>query len=170
MSTPHCYAPTRHKRTRARTRGLTQIACVYSLTKAGETPCLLFGRSVQYTRPRALSQLSYRSNDRAWNVNHMEPHTRDGRHQDALVDCHACGARMQAENLDDHLSLQCPKRIYRCHYCEHYVGKYEEVKKNHYPKCEGFPLPCCNPHCSLGSVPRTEYADHMRFEYRDLVS
>ena len=101
----------------------------------------------------------------------MERSARDCRHQDALVECHMCGARMQSENLDEHLSMQCPKRIYRCHYCGQYEGEYEEVEQKHYPKCERFPLPCCNPHCALGhSIPRMEYADHMKSEYCALVS
>ena len=80
-----------------------------------------------------------------------------------------CAASMESWSVDDHCSIQCPKRIYRCEYCNQSEGTYEEVERNHWPECKKYPVPCWNSHCDKGSIARADFVPHVKDEFMKLV-
>ena len=93
----------------------------------------------------------------------LADHFRDCHSGYVRVQCSKCGERVQRRLFQQHQELLCPLRVYDCNYCKRYVATFKEVKEQHWPKCDYFPVPCPND-CPNGSVPRNQLMTHLKNE------
>ena len=78
----------------------------------------------------------------------------------ARVSCpKSCGGSVLRGNLPLHLDADCPKRNYRCKYCQ-FQATYEVVQKQHIPQCPKQTVRCPN-HCEIRTVERSNLDKHM---------
>ena len=93
----------------------------------------------------------------------LADHFRDSHSGYVRVQCSKCGEHVQQRLFPQHRDLLCLFRVYDCNYCKRYVATYKEVKEQHWPKCDYFPVPCPND-CPTGSVPRNRLMTHLKNE------
>ena len=74
------------------------------------------------------------------------------------VRCSFCSESYQRCAIIQH-SSECPKRPYCCEYCQQYDSCYEDVRTQHWPVCQLFPVLCPN---SCGEyIPRRNKNEHI---------
>ena len=71
----------------------------------------------------------------------------------------SCGGSVLRGNLPLHLDADCPKRNYRCKYCQ-FQATYEVVQKQHIPQCPKQPVRCPN-HCEIRTMERSNLEKHL---------
>ena len=59
------------------------------------------------------------------------------------IQCCYCSKKIQRNQICDHFSV-CPKRPYKCEYCQGYDSFFEDVSCNHWPICDFYPIICPN--------------------------
>ena len=70
----------------------------------------------------------------------------------------SCGERLQRRSLLKH-KAECTKRPFTCRFCG-YKATYEKVKKDHWPNCQKYTLPCPN-ECSEKLFERQHISKHL---------
>lgn len=60
------------------------------------------------------------------------------------IECASCYKPVRREELALHASQNCPQRAYECQYCGKYRSTFEDVVKNHVPRCQYKPTSCPN--------------------------
>ena len=73
---------------------------------------------------------------------------------------HWCGSMFIRLKMEEHKSQHCPLRPFTCQHCREYKATYQEVEKNHWPKCIKFPLPCPN-ECGEEEIERQHLKGHL---------
>ena len=73
------------------------------------------------------------------------------------VACLYCDTKERRSSIQTHQNDLCPKRPFRCAYCNQYASDYEDVCSKHWLKCGYYPVPCTNK-CGV-SIPRS-YLEH----------
>ena len=71
---------------------------------------------------------------------------------------HRCGRMFIRLKMEEHKSQRCPLRPFTCQHCREYKATYQEVEKNHWPKCVKFPMPCPN---KCGEMERQHLKGHL---------
>ena len=74
------------------------------------------------------------------------------------IQCCYCSQKIQRNQICDHFSI-CPRRPYKCEYCQGYDSFFEDVSCNHWPVCDFYPIVCPND-CSE-CIPRHSMHDHI---------
>ena len=77
-----------------------------------------------------------------------------------LVPCtNGCGEKMRRSKLAIHLTVDCPKRIANCQFCQK-SGQCELItSSSHLGECPGLPIQCSNEGCNE-KIPRRSLAKH----------
>ena len=70
-----------------------------------------------------------------------------------------CGERVRRRGLEGHTSNHCLKRQFKCSHCT-YEGTYQEIVKDHWPKCKKYPLECPND-CGERGIERQHLQNHL---------
>ena len=74
------------------------------------------------------------------------------------LQCLHCSQNFQRNQICDHFSV-CPRRPYKCEYCQGYDSFYEDVSRNHWSICDFYPIEC--PKGCTETVPRQNVRDHV---------
>ena len=74
------------------------------------------------------------------------------------IQCCYCSQKFQRNQIWDHLSV-CPRRPYKCEYCQGYNSFFEDVSCNHWPICDFYPILC--PNGCKECIPRQNMHDHV---------
>lgn len=69
-----------------------------------------------------------------------------------------CGKSYQRRSIKSHTKNDCPKRSYKCKYCDH-TSTYENITEVHMPICDA-PVLCPN-ECSLDTIAKEELSSHI---------
>ena len=94
---------------------------------------------------------------------HMKLGSVDGKCDFVAVDCPLkCGERIQRRNLAQHKLNECSNRPLTCKYCD-YQSTHDKVGKDHWPKCQRYPLVCPN-NCSTTEIERRFLQRHLKEE------
>ena len=64
--------------------------------------------------------------------------------QFADVQCLYCHEQRRRSVIQIHQKNDCPKRPFKCAYCDRYESTYQNVVDNHWPVCQYRPIPCPN--------------------------
>lgn len=72
---------------------------------------------------------------------------------------YGCGDHVQRNILQSHMSNDCLKRPFSCPHCQ-CMGKYESITRDHWTKCNKFPLQCPN-ECSSDTIQRYLLKRHL---------
>ena len=142
--------------------------------KQARKPCPICNRSLK-TMPdkffkRQVSKLKVRCSKKALGCNwvgelgnlekHLSMGSVDGECQYMAVTCPlSCGERIQRGKLTRHKSKDCSQRPYTCNHCGH-KDTYKSVMKDHWPRCEKYPLPCPN-NCGEKAIERQHLKEHV---------
>ena len=70
-----------------------------------------------------------------------------------------CDGRVLRRDLEGHMANDCPKRQFTCKHCA-YEATYQEISKDHWPKCSKYPLECPND-CGERDIERQDLPNHM---------
>ena len=70
-----------------------------------------------------------------------------------------CGERVQRRDLEGHTANHCHKRQFKCRHCT-YEATYQEIVKDHWPKCKKYPLECPND-CGEIGIERQHLQNHL---------
>ena len=76
---------------------------------------------------------------------------------------HNCRERPQRCSIRKHENEDCSKRPFRCDYCKQYKSTFEDVKTNHWPECNNYPVPCPN-NCAKIAIERQNVKHHISTE------
>ena len=60
--------------------------------------------------------------------------------------------------LEEH-QVECSQRQHTCDHCKAFVSSHQDIKLNHWPQCERFPVSCPN-NCGVGKMPRMDLGGH----------
>ena len=71
----------------------------------------------------------------------------------------SCGGRVLRRDLEGHKGNLCPKRRFTCTHCAH-EATYQEIVKDHWPKCNKYPLECPN-NCGERGIERQHLPNHL---------
>ena len=66
--------------------------------------------------------------------------------------------KVPRKNLQDHLTNECPARLYQCPHCKE-MGEYQERATSHLETCSKVKVPCPNAQCPVG-MPRYKLSTH----------
>ena len=69
-----------------------------------------------------------------------------------------CGANLQRRELDRHLKEECPRRPFRCPFCQS-LGIYKDITGDHTKTCPDYILECPNADCDEG-IKRSQIDEH----------
>ena len=82
--------------------------------------------------------------DNHLNINPSEESQFEGCHY-THIRCIYCSSKQgQRSVIQTHQTKECPKRPFKCKYCNKYDSYYEDVAENHWPQCDDHPKPCPN--------------------------
>ena len=70
-----------------------------------------------------------------------------------------CGERVRRRDLEGHTANRCHKRQFKCRHCA-YEATYQEIVKDHWPKCKKYPLECPNS-CVKRGIERQHLQNHL---------
>lgn len=70
-----------------------------------------------------------------------------------------CGEEHSLLKMKLHQTDECRRRKHPCKFCE-YIGVYEDIIDQHWPVCEGYPVPCPQ-ECSISDMPRRSVKQHL---------
>jgi TNF receptor-associated factor 4 len=76
---------------------------------------------------------------------HLSKNKRKGECLHELIKCcnKNCDVKLQRKDLEIHEKGSCPRRPYKCEYCQH-KGIYESIVEQHYDECTKYPISCPN--------------------------
>ena len=74
-----------------------------------------------------------------------------------LVPCPYCDLEQSRSTIQTHQNDSCPKRPFKCVYCNRYTSDYESVSSKHWQTCGYYPVPCPNK-CGV-NIPRKNRTD-----------
>ena len=76
------------------------------------------------------------------------------------VQCVHCAEQVERQHIQAHQFQSCPKRPFRCVYCNDYLSGYDDVVRNHWPVCTHFPVPCPN-QCGILDIKQQDLEHHV---------
>ncbi len=97
-------------------------------------------------------------------VDHLRRDDRQGDCPYAVVECdYKCDYKGERNQLSDHELSSCPKRPYKCHYCN-YNSTYTEVTNEHFKTCKRYPIKCPNNCDTIIKLERRYMDEHVTNE------
>ena len=77
-----------------------------------------------------------------------------------LIPCtNECGGNIRRNTLETHLTVNCPKRLVKCEYCQEKLPYCQIKSDRHLNKCPDYPLKCSNEECAK-KIPRGLLESH----------
>ena len=60
------------------------------------------------------------------------------------IKCQNCADLILRSSMQTHQRTECPKRQFRCNYCNKYESTYDDISLNHWSVCDYYTVPCSN--------------------------